>query len=336
MWQCLEILEGKVPIVDVVLSSHEQKIYPTTSLDENCIKFEFQTDRNYYDDLRQFFLALKLKFVKGRGYDTYESKEKKKEHKDESVVFNGTGTSDDEEEEEEEEVARVTYVNKIFHSIRSNVEVYINNQQNYNSNGLYAQKSYISNNFEGAITEYKGVLHCEGCDYEQDLEDITNPLPDPTFTTRMKLLSRPDDFMLHDKLGINFFSTSVLFYPNLKIRLHLIRAGPSFYMISDNPKSVLELQDVFFTHSLSLTGGVDLKDDYHKKRKKRIDMLAFAPLHYNYLEILAKTFIIPARQNQFIRENIFNNAPIRRVAIATNTNSAFWFVYQKPTLVSTI
>ena len=29
------------------------------------------------------------------------------------------------------------------------------------------------------------------------------------------------------------------------------------------------------------------------------------------------------RQNQFIQENIFNNAPIRRVAIAMNTNSAF-------------
>ena len=38
---------------------------------------------------------------------------------------------------------------------------------------------------------------------------------------------------------------------------------------------------------------------------------------------MAKTFIIPARQNQFIQENIFNNAPIRRIAIAMNTNSAF-------------
>ena len=71
-------LGGKVPIVDDVLSSHEQEIYPTTSLGENCIEFEFQTHRNYYVDLRQSFLALKLKFVKGRGYDTYESTEKKR------------------------------------------------------------------------------------------------------------------------------------------------------------------------------------------------------------------------------------------------------------------
>ena len=46
-------LGGKVPIVDDVLWSQEQEIYPTTSLVENCIEFEFQTDRNYYVDLRQ-------------------------------------------------------------------------------------------------------------------------------------------------------------------------------------------------------------------------------------------------------------------------------------------
>ena len=305
-------LGGKVPIVDDVLSSREQEIYPTTSLDENCIEFEFQTDRNYYVDLRQYFLALKLKFVKGRGYDKYESKEKKKEHKDESVVFTETGTDD---EEEQEEVAQVTYVNNIMHSIFSNVEVYINNQQIYNSNGLYAHKSYISNNFKAAISEYKGVLHCEGYDYEQDPEDISNPLPDPFFTRRMKLLSRPDGFMLYGKLGIVFFSTSELLYPNMKIRLRLIRARPNFYMISDNPNVSLGIVDFSL-----YTRRIALKHDYHKKR---MDMLAYAPVEYNYLETLAKTFIIPARQNQFIQENIFNNAPIRRIAIAMNTNSAF-------------
>ena len=143
-------LGGKVSIVDDALSLHEQEHYPTTSLVENCIEFEFQTDRNYYVDLRQSFLAMKLKFVKGRGYDTYESKEKKKEHKDESIVFTETGTDDS---EEEEEVARVTYVNNILHSLFSNVELYINNQQIYNFNGLYAHKSDVSINFKAAIAD---------------------------------------------------------------------------------------------------------------------------------------------------------------------------------------
>ena len=131
----------------------------------------------------------------------------------------------------------------------------------------------------------------------------------------MKLLSRPDGFMLYGKLGIDFFSTSELLYPNMKIRLRLIRARPNFYMISGNPNVSLGIVDCSL-----YTRCIALKDDYHKKR---MDMLPYAPVEYNYLETLAKTFIIPARQNQFIQENIFNNAPIRRIAIVMNTNSAF-------------
>ena len=159
--------------------------------------------------MRQSFLALKLKFVKGRGYDTNESNEKKKEQKDESVVFTETGL----DEEEQEEVARVIYLNNIMHSIFSNDEVYINKQQMYNSNWLYAHKSFFSNNFRAAIFEYKGVLHCESYDYEQGPEDFSNPLSDPFFTRRMKLLSRLDGFMMYGKLRIDFFSTSEMLYP---------------------------------------------------------------------------------------------------------------------------
>ena len=121
--------------------------------------------------------------------------------------------------------------------------------------------------------------------------------------------------MLYGKLGIDFFSTCELLYPNMKIRLRLIRARPIFYMISDNPNVSLGTVDCSL-----YTRRIALKDDYHKKK---MDMLAYAPVEDNYLETLAKTFLIPARQNQFIQENIFNNAPIHQVAIAMNTNSAF-------------
>ena len=121
--------------------------------------------------------------------------------------------------------------------------------------------------------------------------------------------------MLYGKLGIDFFSTSEMLYPNMKIRLRLIRARPNFYMISDNPNVSLGIVDCSL-----YTRCIALKDDYHKKR---MDMLAYVPLEYNYLETLAKTFIILARQNQFIQEKIFNNASTRRIAIAMNTNSAF-------------
>ena len=117
----------KVPVVDDVLSSHEQEIYPTTSLDENCIDFEFQTDRNYYVDLRQTYLAVKLKLVWGRYYETYNTKEVKREHNEEAKAG-------EQETAEDEPVSLVTHVKNNLHSIFSNVEVYINNQQIYNSN----------------------------------------------------------------------------------------------------------------------------------------------------------------------------------------------------------
>ena len=54
-----------------------------------------------------------------------------------------------------------------------------------------------------------------------------------------------------------------------------------------------------------------------------MDMLAYIPVELNELETLAKTSIIPRRQNQFTQEHNFNNAPVRRTAVARKTNIAF-------------
>ena len=101
----------------------------------------------------------------------------------------------------------------------------------------------------------------------------------------------------------------------MKIRLRLIRARTNFYMISDNPNVSLGIVDCS-----PYTRRIALKDDYHKKR---MDMLAFTLVEFSFLETLAKSSIIPAGQNQFSQGNNFNNAPVRRIAIAMNTNSAF-------------
>ena len=66
-----------------------------------------------------------------------------------------------------------------------------------------------------------------------------------------------------------------------------MRVRPIFYMISDNPNLSLGIVDCSL-----YTRRIALKDDYHKER---MDMLAYIPVEYNYLEFLAQTFIIPAR-----------------------------------------
>ena len=86
-------------------------------------------------------------------------------------------------------------------------------------------------------------------------------------------------------------------------------------MISDNPNVSLESVDCsLYTRRIALKDG---------KQMKRVDMLAYTPVEIKYLETLVKTFIIPARRNQFIQDNFFNNAPVRWIAFAMNTNSAF-------------
>ena len=106
----------------------------------------------------------------------------------------------------------ITHVNNILQSIFSNAEVYINNHQIYNSNGFFAHKSHIYNNFKSTLSDYKGVLHGEGYDYEDDPKNLVEG---PFFTRRMKLYSRPDGFMLYGKLGIDFvdnFGTTISKY----------------------------------------------------------------------------------------------------------------------------
>ena len=121
--------------------------------------------------------------------------------------------------------------------------------------------------------------------------------------------------MLYGELDIYFLTFSELLYRNMKVRIRLIRARPKFSLISANPNFSLGIVDCSL-----YTRRVMLKEDYHKNR---LSQLAYATVEYNYMETMAKTYIIPARQNQFIQENIFNNPPIRRIAIAVNSNSAF-------------
>ena len=129
-------------------------------------------------DFRQTYLALKFKLVKGRGFDSYKTTKKKKEHK-EDTVFTETGDDDVECKEEGKGVPHITDANNILLSIFNNAEFYINNDQIYNSNGHYAHKSHISKNFKTILTDYKGVLHCEGYDYEKGPENL---LDGPFFT----------------------------------------------------------------------------------------------------------------------------------------------------------
>ena len=57
------------------------------------------------------------------------------------------------------------------------------------------------------------------------------------------------------------------------------------------------------------------------------------PAQNNHMETTARTFILPSRQNQFTQETKFNKFPIREIAVARNTVSAFaGSIHQNPFL----
>ena len=132
-------------------------------------------------------------------------------------------------EEQEAPVYLVFHVNNSLHSRFSNIEVHINNLQIYKSNGLYAYKFYISNNFNGVISEYRGFLHCKRYDYEGFLDEMMEmTLSEPLFTRRMNMLSIPAGVMLYGRLGVDFSTTPELLYPKLENGLRLNRTNPNF------------------------------------------------------------------------------------------------------------
>ena len=108
-------LFDRVPILEPIECSNTPKIYPTNSLNDCSLEFQFESDRNMMIDLQVTFLFLKVTLSKGNV---------------------ASEAADD-----------ALFVSKTMHSLFSNCKVYFNNEQVYTSNGLYAQKAFISNEF---------------------------------------------------------------------------------------------------------------------------------------------------------------------------------------------
>ena len=221
----LEIFD-KVPVLETIMSSYTQKVFPSNSLDESSIEFEFETDRNIYLDMRDTHLSLKLQLFKGRLFDAF--KKEKAERKAKS-----------EEDSDEEPQTYLTYVNNLLHSLFSNCKVYFNNTMVYNANGLYPHKAQISNEFNSSAVSKKGILAC----HRYSFEEYPDEFDMHPFTDRANSLGTGITFSFYGRLAIDLFTCEKLLLPNTKVRIKLSRARPNFYMLSDNPNVSLKIVD---------------------------------------------------------------------------------------------
>ena len=92
-----------------VNSSYIQEVFPSTSLDESSIEFDFEMDRSLHLDMRDTHPTLKLQLFKGRFYDAF--KKESAEHE---------ANSEDDADEEPE--TYLTCGNNLLHSLFSNCE----------------------------------------------------------------------------------------------------------------------------------------------------------------------------------------------------------------------
>ena len=214
------------------------------------------------------------------------------------------------EDSDEEPQTYLTYINNPLQSLFSICEVCFNNTMVYNANGLYPHKAQISNEFNSSAVSNKEILACHGYNFEE-YPDAFDMHP---FTDRAKSLGTGITFSLYGRLAIDLFICEKLLQQNTKVRIKLVRAGPNFSMLSDNPNVSLKIVDCsLFTRRILVA------EPNHQYLQWNLER---EPAQYNYIETIARTFIILSRQNQFIQENIFNYAPIRRVAVAMKKNSA--------------
>ena len=259
--------------------------------------------------MRDIHLQIKVGLQKGRLFDDFMKKE---EHGKSDM---GVSFTDD-------VLHYLTHANNILLSLFCNCEVYLNNRQVYNSNGLYGHKALISNEFNASTRNNEGILACHGYEFEKEPSDYEKS----PFIDREEELMMKHGSIYYGKIVIDLLQCEK--FPNTKVILKLFRAGPNFYLTPYNPHVSLKVLDCSL-----FTRRVVVNEVYHQTIKYQ---LTHQTACYNVMKTIARTLIIPTGQNQFVQENIFNNAPIRRVAIAMNTNSAFTrhfqenpFLYQK-------
>ena len=117
-----------------------QKSYPTSSLNEFLFEFQFESDRNMIIDSQKIFLFSKVKLG------------------EENVLLEA---ADD-----------AMSVTSTMHSLFWNCDVYFNTEEVYTSNGLYAPKTFISDEFVKRKGNKISICACQVYRYEKGLSSF--------------------------------------------------------------------------------------------------------------------------------------------------------------------
>ena len=147
---------GKIPILDPILWSNEQQSSPSNSLNESTIQFQLESNCIIFTDLRSTRL-----FIRG-------------------TVTKVNRTHLDNAEE-------TLWVNNALHSLLSNCDIYVNNEQVQIPNSLYARQAFVSAENLGTKGTEERLSHGQGYRYESEPIDFSKRPFTDVFFKKLKM-----------------------------------------------------------------------------------------------------------------------------------------------------
>ena len=284
----LDLFE-KAPLLVTFDYGFEQKIGPAYSPNGPNLEFEVVGDRNNFIDMQKIYLELKCKILQSDNRDLrYDG---------------GDPTLSDD----------AMFVNNVLHSLFADCTITANGLKISTANGLYGHKSFIETEFSHSSDAKKTWLRCQGYSYEAAPNTFTNNV----FTARKEACRLSAVQTFYGKVAVDVFSCDKQLINGVSLRISFLRAQDDFVTISEDQAKRYKVQ---ITEANLYVRKMVVNDNVVSAIERT---LLKSPAMYRYNEVIAKTFLASNGQMSWKHEDVFMKEPIRRLAIAMNTNAAF-------------
>ena len=224
--------------------------------------------------------------------------------------------------EKAEDVAdlKLTFVNNLMHNLFQNVEISLNGTPISSANNIYLFEALVEAELSPNASCKKGWLRCQGYEFETDPGDIAEG---KGFTNRQNLGNNlTTKFSYYGRLSDSFLADNHKFLLlGVEVRDRLYRSPDQFVLI--HPNSAKESQGDFSLRILNaplLVHKLELKNGTYLTTKC---MLSKKAAHYDFREIMPKSFLISSGVTMYYRDDIFNRAPISRLVMFMVPETSF-------------
>ena len=284
----LDLFE-RPPLLVTFDGSFEQRIGPVYSSNGPTLEFKLLGDRNNFIDLQKFYLELTCRILNSDG----------------SILRAHATTAADRD--------TPNFVNNILHSLFSECDIYANGVKVSTANGVYGHKSFLETEMTYGNEAKSTWLVCQGYSTEVEPSDRTTA----AIAERTALTAISTPITLFGRLPVDLFACDKLLLPGVTLRIRLVRAHNDFVVVSEHVDKHYRVE---ITDANLYARKLTVSDNVVASIEK---VLLKTPAKYKYIEVIPKTFVVPGGQQTWKHEDIFMKEPIRRMAIAMNTNTAF-------------